>query len=1021
MKKQKIQAFTLVELIVVIVILAVLWTIAFISLQSYSESARDSTRVADISKMKTSLELFQIDAWKYPLPTESFEVTYSGWLIWTQWNMWDQVITNLKNLNKKPVDPLRYSEYTYSVLNTRQEYEIGAILEWWWLSLNIQSYAATDVDAYISWTYNGLIAKVSTGATTYVLAVPTIITTDRFETIYNGILSNQKLAYNGTKNIPASYVGYTQTGWFDFNSGDPSKSVVYEWQISDLSGSGTLQIWFIEWLQSAYTGTTITENADISNILSQDTVWDEEGAKFLAQVLISQTLDKSLIVSENSGWSTGWWVVPDWNYSVSSWMQFSCAVRNWWVKCWWDNTYGQLWDNSLTDRLTPIDVSWLTSWVNKVSVWYNHSCVLLDTWWVKCWGRNAFWQLWDNSVTDRLTPIDVSWLTSSVVNIYWWWYHTCALLDTWWIKCWWYNSNGQIWDNSTTNKLIPTNVSWLTSGVSQVDLWQYHTCALLDIWWVKCWGYNNKWQLWDNSVTDRLTPVDVTWLTSGVSQVDIWNTHSCALLDTWWVKCWWYNSNGQLWNNSTTDSLIPVDVSWLSSWGKYIFSNYWFTCAVMDSSWVKCWWDNSYSQLWDNTNIERHIPVDVVWLNESVVGLSGGSNHVCALISWWWVKCWWNSWQWQLWDGTQALVTYLTPVTSWIWDYSYTSFKMSYYNGCMILNGWAKCWWTNYNWQLWDGTDTLRSYIPVDVVWLTSWVTSISTFWHTACAVHNGAAKCWWSNTEGQLWDGTTNDSNTPVQVSGLTSWVESISVWNTTVCAVLDTGWVKCWWNNAQWQVWDGTTTDRLTPVDVSWLTSWVSRISVWIYHVCALLDTWWVKCWGWNNYGQLWNSSTTNSTTPVQTTGLTSWVTDVQVWWTFTCWLLSSWAMQCWGANSEWQLWIWNNTTQTSPTTPSWLGSWVTGIKVLWYTACVLQSWWVKCMWDNNGGANGKIWDGTEIDRVWPTTVTWLSSGVSQLLGGPDQPCVLMSAWWVKCWWKNANGQFLDYDYYLKRDVSF
>ena len=54
MNKQK-YAFTLVELIVVITILAILWTIAFISLQWYSKDARDSIRISDVSNMKTSL------------------------------------------------------------------------------------------------------------------------------------------------------------------------------------------------------------------------------------------------------------------------------------------------------------------------------------------------------------------------------------------------------------------------------------------------------------------------------------------------------------------------------------------------------------------------------------------------------------------------------------------------------------------------------------------------------------------------------------------------------------------------------------------------------------------------------------------------------------------------------------------------------------------------------------------------------------------------------------------------------
>ena len=76
------RAFTLVELIVSIVILAILWTIAYTSLTSYAEQARDSTRISDLSLIKTWLEVFHIDAWKYPLPTDSVDLTYSWAVSW---------------------------------------------------------------------------------------------------------------------------------------------------------------------------------------------------------------------------------------------------------------------------------------------------------------------------------------------------------------------------------------------------------------------------------------------------------------------------------------------------------------------------------------------------------------------------------------------------------------------------------------------------------------------------------------------------------------------------------------------------------------------------------------------------------------------------------------------------------------------------------------------------------------------------------------------------------------------------
>ncbi len=129
-KIQNNKAFTLVELIVVITILAILWTIAFISLQWYSSQARDSKRVSDIQNIKKSLELFSLNTWKYPMSDDYFTVSYGSQDLRYQWTVWEQVTTNLsRNLNEKPIDPLTGAEYIYSRTYAGTEYEVLSIYE----------------------------------------------------------------------------------------------------------------------------------------------------------------------------------------------------------------------------------------------------------------------------------------------------------------------------------------------------------------------------------------------------------------------------------------------------------------------------------------------------------------------------------------------------------------------------------------------------------------------------------------------------------------------------------------------------------------------------------------------------------------------------------------------------------------------------------------------------------------------------------------------------------------------------
>jgi prepilin-type N-terminal cleavage/methylation domain-containing protein len=81
---RKFKGFTLVELIVVITILAILGTIGFLAIGGYSSKARDSARIGDLAQVSKSLDLSQVVSGSYPVPDNSFPVTYSGGVIWNQ-------------------------------------------------------------------------------------------------------------------------------------------------------------------------------------------------------------------------------------------------------------------------------------------------------------------------------------------------------------------------------------------------------------------------------------------------------------------------------------------------------------------------------------------------------------------------------------------------------------------------------------------------------------------------------------------------------------------------------------------------------------------------------------------------------------------------------------------------------------------------------------------------------------------------------------------------------------------------
>ncbi len=230
------------------------------------------------------------------------------------------------------------------------------------------------------------------------------------------------------------------------------------------------------------------------------------------------------------------------------------------VKCWGYNSEGQLGDNSTINRLAPVGVTDLASGVAAIAAGDYHTCVLTTAGGVKCWGDNSEGQLGDNSTTNHLAPVGVTGLASGVAAIAAGYYHTCALTTAGGVKCWGNNVEGELGDNSIINRLTPVDVTGLASGVTAIAAGLGQTCALTTAGGVKCWGYNGEGELGDNSTIDRWTPVNVTGLASGVAAIAAGDAHTCALTTVGGVKCWGYNGEGELGDNTTTDRLTPVAV-----------------------------------------------------------------------------------------------------------------------------------------------------------------------------------------------------------------------------------------------------------------------------------------------------------------------------------------------------------------------------------------------------------------------------------------------------------------------------
>jgi hypothetical protein len=298
-------------------------------------------------------------------------------------------------------------------------------------------------------------------------------------------------------------------------------------------------------------------------------------------------------------------------------------------------------------------------------------------------------------------------------------------------------------------------VSGLTGSVKAVAAGGAHSCALTMGGGVKCWGWNAYGQVGDGTVTNRATPRDVVGLASGVAAIAAGTYHTCALTTAGGVKCWGYNDYWQLGAPTGEYQTTPVDVVGLSSGIASLAPAFRHTCALTTNGGVKCWGDNLDGQLGDGTWASRWTPADVLGLTSGVTAVAAGGSHGCALTTGGGVKCWGD------WGGRTP--TDIQGLTS-----GAAAFSTGSAHGCALTTtGGLKCRGANDAGQLGNGTTTIPQN-PTDVSGLTSGVASVSAGVNHTCAVTtNGALRCWGSNDFSQVGDPANGPRLTPARVLG--------------------------------------------------------------------------------------------------------------------------------------------------------------------------------------------------------------------------------------------------------------
>ena len=440
MNLQKQKAFTLVELIVTILILTILWTIALISLEWYSKDARDSARISDVNNIKFSLDSFSLYSSRLPLPDNAKTVSYNWQNVWYQWSIWDDVVTNLKNLDNKPLDPLFVTEYIYSVTNDRKEYEILSLYEsdnLVWLDLLSDTYAADKITPKIDWTYNKLFVKTSN----YIVPTPSIINSE----------ANTGNLILGPTNIKSQIITWwtnnlkiwtnpSSTWWLDINL------AVYTWSINNyLSNDDKLIL--IDVFKKTYDWSELSNNGIYEEILKttepEQLIW----------------LVNSIVFNDSS---------IDVNYVPPSFLSV------------WDTTLTSIWSSSNNQVMLPLESTWTYNftvdwwdWTIDTITAYNQSEVThtyASTW---IYTIKIDWEIKGfrfNNSWDKLKILEIkSWGDLNVWNNWSYFRWTSNLNFTWTDSLdltWTTSLYAMFWDSSSFNWNIN---NWDVSNVTNMN------------------------------------------------------------------------------------------------------------------------------------------------------------------------------------------------------------------------------------------------------------------------------------------------------------------------------------------------------------------------------------------------------------------------------------------------------------------------------------------------------------------------------------------------------------------------
>lgn len=537
----------------------------------------------------------------------------------------------------------------------------------------------------------------------------------------------------------------------------------------------------------------------------------------------------------------------------------TCAIVGTGVMCWGENFAGQLGDGTNTDSRVPVSVLGLSGTPQRITAGENHTCVLMDDNTAQCWGSNNEGQLGIGVVgTDSAVPVTVAG-GFTITAIEAGEDHTCALDDAGNVYCWGDNGFGQLGNGGGPDTGAGAQVF---SGVTVLGVGNNHVCAADAPGTITCWGRNDAGQLALNSQLSSDTPITVPAPVGTADSLVAGDDFNCAL-SSGAAHCWGANFSFQLGNNSTRPAAIPVapdDGGSPLTNVTGLRAEHTIACALQGTE-AKCWGQSDTDSTDSVNGSDNTIETPRVLVNtvpRPVIDMAIGPQNMWATTSvaneelWCWGdnafhSCGIRGDTGEL--GAARQVDYFTTAAMISNGFSHT---------CALVGGVVQCIGSNNDAKLGDPAATSSDGLgtPVTALLPAGTVDALDAGNNHTCALIAGGVYCWGDNDEGQLGDGTQNDSDVTGSIAKALLPADdaiAIDTHDDYSCAIRSNDQLWCWGRNDGDKFATGGTDVTIdTPVQVPGLT--VTDMGLGDDHICVIdsIDSS-VKCWGSNLNGQI------------------------------------------------------------------------------------------------------------------------------------------------------------------------